>query len=177
MEQQDAATRQALGYIRHQAAKRLADLRVLAARTAVDSARALEGVTAVQARFRPGQEWSVADVLAHLVDATRMQVVEPVRDLAAGRVPRPFAPDRPADRPAPPFAELCRDMARLLDETVRLVDALPERDGPPGAWEHPFFGPLGPRELIAYHRLHVMDHVRQIEAIKAAPGYPGPGSP
>jgi DNA-binding HxlR family transcriptional regulator len=67
--------------------------------------------------------------------------------------------------------------ARLLDETVRLVDALPERDGPPGAWEHPFFGPLGPRELIAYHRLHVMDHVRQIEAIKAAPGYPGPGSP
>jgi len=28
------------------------------------------------------------------------------------------------------------------------------------------------KELIVYHRLHVMDHVQQIATIKADPGYP-----
>lgn len=58
------------------------------------------------------------------------------------------------------------------EETVALVGSLPEGDPPPGTWEHPSVGPLNLKELIAFHRLHVMDHVQQIEKIKADPGYP-----
>ena len=63
-------------------------------------------------------------------------------------------------------------MAWLLEETAVLVSSLPEGDTPSGTWEHPFFGPLNLKELIAFHRLHVMDHVQQIEKIKADPGCP-----
>ena len=53
-----------------------------------------------------------------------------------------------------------------------LVSALPQGELPAGTWEHPSLGPLSLKELIVYHRLHVMDHVQQIATIKADPGYP-----
>jgi hypothetical protein len=34
------------------------------------------------------------------------------------------------------------------------------------------FGPLTSREWIAFQRLHAMDHIQQIEIIKANPDYP-----
>ena len=43
---------------------------------------------------------------------------------------------------------------------------------PPETWEHPTLGPLNIKELIALHRLHIMDHVQQIEKIKGDQGYP-----
>lgn len=177
MAQPDERTQQALAYIRHQAAKGLGDLRALAERTAADCSRCLEGVSEGQARFKPGDEWSVKEVLDHLIYATTTQVIEPIRDLAAGRVPRPFTPDSGGGRAMRPIQELRQGMARLLDEAVVLVGSLPEGDPPPGTWEHPFFGPLNLKELIVYHRLHVMDHVQQIEKIKADPGYPASSSP
>ena len=68
--------------------------------------------------------------------------------------------------------ELRQEMGRLLEETVMLVGSLPEGDMPRGTWEQPSLGPLNLKELIALHRVHVMDHVQQIEKIKAEPGYP-----
>jgi hypothetical protein len=71
-----------------------------------------------------------------------------------------------------PIQELRQEMTRLFEETVVLVGALPQRNPPPGTWEHPSLGPLNLNELIALHQVHVMDHVQQIEKIKADPGYP-----
>ena len=140
-------------------------------RTAADCARGLEGISEAQARFKPGDDWSVKEVLDHLIYATAL-VNECIRDLAAGRAPRPSTANSSAGRSAQPIQELRQEMGRLLGETVALVGSLPEGDPPPGTWEHPDVGPLNLKELIAFHRLHVMDHVQQIEKIKADPGYP-----
>src|SRR2546427_9936645 len=93
MVQQDETTHQALAYIRHQASKGLAGLRVLAERTAADCGRCLEGMSEEQARFKPGDEWSAKEVLDHLIYSTARAVIEPIRDLGCGKVPRPFTPD------------------------------------------------------------------------------------
>src|SRR2546430_11380310 len=89
----DQGTQLALSYIRHQASKSLAGLRVLAERTAADCGRCLEGISEEQARFKPGDEWSVKEVLDHLIYSTARTVIEPIRDLGGGKVPRPFTPD------------------------------------------------------------------------------------
>ena len=172
MVQPDEGAQQALAYIRHQASKSLADLRVLVERTAADCGRCLKGISDGQARFKPGDEWSVKEVLDHLIYATTQVVIQPVRELAAGRSPRPFTPDSSGGLVTKPIQELRQEMARLLEETVALVGSLPEADTPCGTWEHPSLGPLNLKELIALHRAHVMDHVQQIEKIKADPGYP-----
>lgn len=172
MVQRDERTQQALNYISHQASKSLADLRVLAERTAADCGRCLEGISEGQARFKPGDEWSVKEVLDHLTYATAQVTIERIRDLAAGKVPRPFMADNSGGRATQSIRELRQEMGRLLEETVVLVGSLREGDPPPGTWEHPSLGPLTLKELIALHRLHVMDHVQQIEKIKADPGYP-----
>jgi DinB superfamily len=172
MDQQDETTRQALSYVRHQASKSLGELRVLAERTGTDWSRCLEGISEEQARFKPGDEWSVKEVLDHLIYATAHVVIEPIRDLGAGRSPRPFTPDSSGGRTMQPIGELREEMARLLEEAVVMIDALPQRSLAPGTWEHPTLGPLNLHELIALHRLHVMDHVQQIQKIKADPGYP-----
>jgi hypothetical protein len=171
MVRQDENTQQALAYIRHQASKSLADLRVLAARTAADCGRCLEDIGEEQARFKPGDGWSVKEVLDHLIDATNRAVIEPIRDLVAGRAPQAFTPDHSHGRAMRPIQELRQELERLLEETVVLVGSLPEGDLPRGTWEHPSLGPLNLKELIALHRLHAMDHVQQIEKIKADPGY------
>ncbi len=42
---------------------------------------------------KPGNEWSVKEVLDHLIYATARVVIEPIRDLGAEKAPRPFTPD------------------------------------------------------------------------------------
>ena len=172
MAQPDKRTRAALAYVRHQATKSLADLRVLVERTAADCRRCLEGITEEQARFKPGNEWSVKEVLDHLIEATALQATQGIRDLAAGMAPRPLPADDSRGRATRSIDELRKEMARLLDDAVLLVSALPQGELPAGTWEHPSLGPLSLKELIVYHRLHVMDHVQQIATIKADPGYP-----
>ena len=153
MVQQDERTQQALAYIRHQASKRLASLRLLAERTAADCNRCLEGFSEGQARFKPGNEWSVKEVLGHLIEATALQATQGIRDLAAGMAPRLLPADDSRGRATRSIDELRKEMARLLDEAVLLVSALPQGELPAGTY-------------------HVMDHVQQIATIKADPGYP-----
>jgi DinB superfamily len=174
MSQQDDTTRQALGYIRHHAAKGLAGLRSLAERTAADCGGCLEGISEAQASVKPGTEWSVKEVLSHMISATSRVVIEPLLDLRAGRVPRPFTPDQTGGEALRSIQELRAEMRRLLAETVALAASLSEETLPRGTWEHPSLGPLNASELLALHRLHVMDHVQQIERIKADPGYSTP---
>src|SRR2546425_3421240 len=63
-------TQTALSYIRHQASKGLSDVRPLAERTAAECGRCLQNVSEGQARFKPGPEWSIKEVLDHLIYAT-----------------------------------------------------------------------------------------------------------
>jgi len=124
-----------------------------------------------QQGIKPGDEWSIKEVLDHLIYATAL-ITERIRDLAARRAPRPFTTDNSAGQSMRPIQDLRREMARLLEGTVVVVGSLPEGNLPSGTWEHPDVGPLNLNETMALHRLHIMDHVQQIEKIKADPGYP-----
>lgn len=170
-QQGDDLTQQALSYVRYQATKGTRSLAALMERTAPECARCLEGVSEEQAAFKPGSEWSIKEIVAHLVSvgAATNQVIQ---SLALGEEPPPDlgeaepAADRPID-------ELRRDLAQMWEETCRLAASLPESGGLERTFPHPFFGPLNFREWLAFQRLHAMDHVQQIEEVKAAPGYPG----
>ncbi len=73
-----------------------------------------------------------------------------------------------ADRPV---GELQRALTELWAETGRLVASLPEAGNLERTWDHPMFGSLNFREWIAFQRLHALDHVQQMEKVKAHPGY------
>ena len=81
-------TPQILGYIRHQASKSWAGLRALAERTAADCGRCLEGISEEQARFKPSNEWSVKEVLDHMIYATAQVIIKPIRDVRSGKALR-----------------------------------------------------------------------------------------
>jgi len=170
MTQDPDVQQQVLSYVRHQAAKDPADLAALMERTAADCARSLEDISEEQAAFRYDREWSVKEVLGHML-ASGSGVNREIVNLAEDR---PSAGDARmgvvsgADRP---IADLRQAIAGLWRETARLATSLPEA-GPERTWEHPMFGPMSSMEWIAFQRLHAMDHVQQIEMIKAHPDYP-----
>jgi hypothetical protein len=162
---------QALSYVRHQAAKSIGDLCALMERTSADCARCLEGVSERQGSFKHDEEWSIKEALGHLLGSMDA-VNEDIRRMAEGKEPRPMYGEGPTSGAHRPIAELRRALDDQWLETVRLVRSLSEERGRKPIRGHPTFGPLNGKEWIAFHRLHAMDHVRQMEKIKAQPGYP-----
>jgi hypothetical protein len=65
-----------------------------------------------------------------------------------------------------PVPELRRELARFFDDTVTFVEALRAHENPGATFPHPVFGPLNAKEWVAFHQVHTMDHIGQIEAIK-----------
>ena len=171
MTQSPEIAQQALAYARHQAAKSLADLAALMERTGAECAHCLESVTDTQASFSHGEEWSMKEVLGHMLGSSAA-INHEIAGLAAGRESRP--PGRPGvtaggDRP---IEELQRALAGLWLETGRLVASLAEDGNLERTWDHPWFGPLNFKEWIAFQRLHAMDHVQQMERLREHPDYP-----
>jgi|FLYL01.1.fsa_nt_gi hypothetical protein len=170
---------QALGYLRYQGAKPFEAIDALLARTAEDWARALDGVSEEQAGYRPAEgEWCIKEAVAHCAytdrsvnqDVARMAGVPPVTGevqqvRALGLVPEDLA--------ALPIEDLRRELAALYEETRALARRLAEGGKLEASAPHPLFGALNAKEWLAFHRVHAIDHIRQVEAIKASPGYPG----
>jgi hypothetical protein len=162
---------QALSYMRHQASKSLGDLVALVERTGADCDRCLEDVSEEQAAFRYDEEWSIKEVLGHMLDSGKgvnKEIANLVENSPSEKEAR-MGVASGADRPV---GELRQALADLWRETARLVGSLPEGGNLERTWEHPAFGPLNFREWIAFQRLHAMDHVQQMEKVKAHPGYP-----
>ena len=162
---------QALSYMRHQAAKSMDDLAALMERTGADCARCLEGVSEEQAGFQYDQEWSMKEVLGHMIESGKgvnREIANLVEDRPSAREAR-MGVVAGADRTLEEMRQMLTD---LWAETGRLVASLPEAGNLERTWEHPAFGPLNFREWIAFQRLHAMDHVQQMEKVKAHPGYP-----
>jgi hypothetical protein len=76
------------------------------------------------------------------------------------------------DEQARPIAELGQSITVVLDESRRLLSSLEEGDKLAQTFPHPIFGPLNLKEWFAFQRVHSMDHIQQIEKIKADPAYP-----
>ena len=162
---------QALSYIRHQATKSLGDLVALIERTAADCDRCLGGVSEEQAAFRYDEEWCIKEVLGHMLvsgKGVNNEIANLVEDRPSAREAR-MGVVASADRPV---GELRQALADLWAETGRLVGSLPEDGNLERTWDHPMFGSLNFREWIAFQRLHAMDHVQQMEKVKAHSDYP-----
>ncbi len=162
---------QALSYMRHQASKSLDDLATLMERTGAECARCLEGVSDRQAAFHYDEEWSMKEVLGHMLSSGKgvnNEMANLVEDRPSGREARMGV----ASGADGPVGDLRRTLADLWSETARLVASLPEGGNLERTWDHPMFGPLNFKEWIAFQRLHAMDHVQQMENVKAHPAYP-----
>ena len=159
--------------------------RVAAAFTALDAA--LTGVTAAQASRRPiAGEWSVQEVVDHLLETHRPGVDE-LRCLLAGQRP----PGEPIPAALQSKAPLLRPWSWLLDEMRRvhreildLLAAVPgdvptdarapivmvvNVPGPDGAvrplhWVED----LDWKAYAIVWRLHAIDHLKQIKKVRAA---------
>jgi hypothetical protein len=143
-------------------------------RTAADWARCLQSISEGQASYRPQGEWSAKEVLAHVLETGR-SVNRQVARMAAGEAPewQPATTTSTGSTHAgDDIASLRSALGSLLAETVSLVRSL--QDGPQldQSFAHPFFGSLTLKEWIAFQRIHAMDHIQQIEKIKADPAYP-----
>lgn len=172
MTQPQDSTTQVLEYARHQAKKSMAELAALMERTGADCARCVQDVSEKQADFRPGDEWSVKDVISHLTDVTRM-VNADLRNLAEEKPPTHIRGEPGLVRVTEASIDQLRaDLGELWEETKSLVESLPEDGSVNAKRAHPWFGPLNFREWIAFQRVHAMDHIQQIEKIRADPAYP-----
>jgi hypothetical protein len=170
MTQASDVREQALSYMRHQAGKGLTDLAALMERTGADCDGCLEGVSDGQASFQYDEEWSIKEVLGHMLSSGKgvnQEIANLVEDNSPSRTAR-MGIVAGADRS---IEEMCQALSDLWSETGRLVSSLPEAGNLERTWEHPAFGPLNFREWIAFQRLHAMDHVQQMEKVKAHPGY------
>ncbi len=161
---------QALSYIRHQATKSMDDLAGLMGRTAADCARCLEGVSEEQASFQYDEEWSIKEVLGHMLSSGK-GVNQEIANLVEDNPPSMTARMGIVSGADRSIEEMRQMLTALWTETGRLVSSLPEAGNLERTWEHPAFGPLNFREWIAFQRLHAMDHVQQMEKVKAHPGY------
>ncbi|MCH8920871.1 MAG: DinB family protein [Chloroflexi bacterium] len=171
MTQSTDSREQALSYIRHQASKSLGDLVALIERTAADCDRCLEDVSEEQAAFRYDEEWCIKEVLGHMLvsgKGVNHEIANLVEDSPSAREAR-MGIVSGADRPV---GELRQTLTDLWAETGRLVGSLPEDGNLERTWDHPMFGSLNFREWIAFQRLHAMDHVQQMEKVKAHSDYP-----
>lgn len=190
-QQQTNPLQAALSYLQYQGAKPLSDLDKLMQEADADWQACLAGMTEGQAAFHPqpepaapatpisgeGVKWSVKETIGHFLVSERSlngQVAE-LSGVAAPHQPGPAVRQmgmQSADDEAQPIAELRRRISAFFEETQGLIKSLESCPSLDAAFPHPVFGPLKSTEWIAFHRLHAMDHIRQIQNTKASPGYP-----
>jgi hypothetical protein len=183
---------QASDYLHHQGAKGLPDLAELMQQSASEWARCLDGIGEVQASFQPnpddkaiqtpvsgeGPKWCVKEVIGHFLesDGSLNNTVA-----AQAGVPSPHGPGPAVNRmgwQSPELEALSLDelksrLSSFFDATCSLIATLESVADLDATFPHPAFGPLNAKEWMAFHRLHSMDHIRQIQNIKADPAYPG----
>ena len=172
---QDTRMQEARAYLSHQAQKGMAEMAAMMARTAGECADALADINDEQASFKEGEEWSIKEIVGHML-SSGAAVNREIANLVKGEQTQPPGRTGVTAGGDHPIAELRERMAALWDETRRLVGSLPAEATPQGTWEHPFFGQLNFKEWIAFQRLHALDHVQQIEKVKTHADYPAAGA-
>jgi hypothetical protein len=140
--------------------------------------RAIDGLSAEQASFKPADDvWSVLEVLSHVVTA-KDGVGRICERLGRGETVAGHGPEgerRQDGITRETFDSL--DGARSALETAHIAllefaeQRLVNADQQP-TYNHFVFGDLNCRGWAAFQRVHDADHALQIEQVKAAPGYP-----
>ena len=176
-QQQTDPIQAGLSYMRHQGAKRFADIDAMLERTANDWRACLQPMSEAQASFKPEGEWCAKEVLGHAI-MTNRSINQDVASLGGVGPPGEKAAEvRAMGMQAPeyegvPISDLCDMIVGALEESRMLAMALQKSDQLDRSFPHPMFGPLNLKEWLAFQRIHSMDHIQQIDKIKADPGYP-----
>ena len=192
MTQQPDMIQQITGYLRRDGSRPLDELGVLMDTVDADWQRCLEAMTEAQACFHPsegpavatpwsgeGAHWSAKEVIGHFLFSER-SLNQRIAEIAGLPPPVVEVPqvramgEQSAEDERQPIDELRRRLDGFFDDTRALLSSLGSKGVPKGelSFPHPVFGPLTATEWIAFHWLHTMDHVGQINALKSAPGYP-----
>ena len=190
MAQQPDMIQQITDYLRREGSRPLDELGVLLDAVAADWQRCLEAMTEAQACFHPpegpvpttpgsgeGQKWSAKEVIGHFMFSER-SLNQRIAELAGLPAPLTQVPrvramgEQSAEDERQTIDEFRRRLDSFFDDTRALLSSLESLGVPNGSFPHPVFGPLTVTEWIAFHRLHSIDHIRQIDAVKSAPGYP-----
>jgi hypothetical protein len=152
----------------------------------------VEGITQKQADWRPrDEEWSIGEILHHLTlaEVATGKLTSKLLKEAAGA--GPFPPDLLAFSPlpalggtpreAPPavrpergraVAELAAGITAARERSRESVARLATVDPRPLRWRHPALGELDLAQWWVLQAHHDADHLRQLRALKAHPGFP-----
>jgi hypothetical protein len=166
----------ALEYMRYQGSKSIEDLSALIRRTEASWSEAIEGMSEQQAEFRPGEEWCAKEVLGHLIGTNR-GINQQIADMAGAQSPKQAQRVKgmgeiPKEYEQMDIARLRTEVADVFGEIEELMSSLAGNEKLDQQFPHPLFGPLNLKEWFVFHRVHAMDHVQQLDKIKADPAYP-----
>jgi hypothetical protein len=160
-----------------QAEKPISELLAAALEERDALARELGSVSERQARFKPpggqGEDaWCIAEVARHIIQAEE-GLAGRVQKLGGG-LPAEGAsvPGRLGGYETTPLAGLVDTLSRTRAALREAVDTIAGRERLDTTAAHVAFGDLNCRGWLALHALHVAAHTRQVEQVKAAPGYP-----
>lgn len=138
--------------------------------------QAIDGVTAQQAVWRPGHgegedAWSILEITQHITTWAR-NVVAMLEAMSQGHEGTKLPPGYLE-------ADLSRTLAESRRELIEATMALSAFMARPGAdsdlsmtVDHPFFGPLTIRGWALFQRIHDVDHVSQVNTLKALEQFP-----
>lgn len=155
----------------------------------------VEGLSQAQANWRPGdQDWSVAEILHHVTlgeISTGKLTAKLLREAEAAGNLAPYPPDLtsfaplPAPPPGPreapphiwpekerPIAQLLAEMKSTRERSRQSIERLGSVDPRPLTWKHVFGMVLDLAQWWVLMVRHDRMHIEQIQAVKAAPGFP-----
>jgi uncharacterized damage-inducible protein DinB len=134
---------------------------------------ALEGVSDVEAEWSPApEEWSIKEVALHILNNSR-STRRVVGALSAGHSTDTAGIEPPRRTTAASLEELRTELRDDGIEWSASILELPPRPPLTPTARHSMFGELHARAWYLFQRTHDLDHQRQIDRVKAAPGFPG----
>lgn len=154
-----------------------------------------EGLSQAQADWRPSErDWSVGEILHHLTLAevnTGKLTTKLTREAdEAGKLapfphdlqafePLPPSPPGPAEAPpvvrpekGHPIGQLLDDIKAARERSRQSIGKLGSWDPRPLTWKHFRLGELNLAQWWMLQARHDRDHLQQLRAVKAAPGFP-----
>jgi hypothetical protein len=174
---QDQLIDRVSGYIRHNATKEPPAIRGFVQQGHQQLATLLDAMSEEQAAFKPGpDDWSVLELLAHVVTAKR-GVARICERLGRGEQVANFGgegeeQDGVTRVAFASLAEARRGMDAAHDALLAFIDGPLAAAGLTPRYGHFLFGDLNCREWAVFQRVHDGDHAGQITQITSARGYP-----
>ncbi|HUP37310.1 MAG TPA: DinB family protein [Candidatus Limnocylindria bacterium] len=154
-----------------------------------------DGLSQTQADWRPDEgEWSVGEVLHHLTLAEvgtgkltskllkeAPQLLAPFPPDLTTFTPVPAPPSGPAKAPevvyperGHPLDRLVADLKATRERSRQSIERLAAVDPRGLKWRHFTLGEMDLAQWWLLHVRHEADHLEQLRAVKAAPGFPRP---